>query len=73
MTSEQQPSECFVYITPPRETRPVTAGRFTLTTDRAGNPVGRFVYGRSYLARKTRWHSIPSSSSSLTAPMRRRS
>ena len=51
MTSEPQPSECYVYITLPGETLPVTAGRFTLTTDRAGNPLGRFVYGRRYLAR----------------------
>src|SRR5438045_355791 len=33
------------------EVDPVTAGRFTLTTDRAGNPLGRFVYGRRYLER----------------------
>lgn len=51
MTSEPQPSEAFVYITLPGETRPITAGRFTLSTDRAGNPLGRFVYGRRYLAR----------------------
>jgi serine/threonine-protein kinase HipA len=51
MTSEQQPSEAFVYITLPGETHPVTAGRFTLTADRAGNPLGRFVYGRRYLER----------------------
>jgi serine/threonine-protein kinase HipA len=29
----------------------VTAGRFVLATDRNGLPFGRFVYGRSYLAR----------------------
>jgi len=51
MTSDQQPSECYVYITLPGETHPVTAGRFTLAADRAGNPLGRFVYGRRYLAR----------------------
>jgi serine/threonine-protein kinase HipA len=48
MTSE---SECFVYITLPGETTPVTAGRFALAVDQRGVPEGRFVYGRSYLAR----------------------
>lgn len=43
--------ECFVYITLPGETEPVTAGRFALTVDRRGTPEGRFVYGRSYLER----------------------
>ncbi|MBX9847219.1 MAG: HipA domain-containing protein [Xanthobacteraceae bacterium] len=51
MTSEPNPSECYVYITLPGETHPVTAARFTLTSDRADNPVGRLVYGRRYLAR----------------------
>jgi serine/threonine-protein kinase HipA len=32
-------------------TEPVTAARFELTTERSGIPLGRFVYGRSYLAR----------------------
>ena len=41
-------SECFVYITLPGQTAPVTAGRFELVKDRRGVPVGRFVYGRSY-------------------------
>lgn len=50
MTSEA-PSECFVYITLPGQTEPVTAGRYALTTDRRGAPEGRFVYGRSYLER----------------------
>jgi serine/threonine-protein kinase HipA len=50
MTSET-PSECFVYITLPGETEPVTAGRFALSVDRRGVPEGRFVYGRSYLER----------------------
>ena len=50
MTSEA-PGECFVYITLPGETKPVTAGRFALTVDRRGVPEGRFVYGRSYLER----------------------
>lgn len=43
--------ECYVYIVLPGETEFVTAGRFVLTTDRHGIPTGRFVYGRSYLAR----------------------
>lgn len=50
MTSEA-PGECFVYITLPGETEPVTAGRFVLAVDRRGVPEGRFVYGRSYLER----------------------
>jgi serine/threonine-protein kinase HipA len=40
-----------VYITLPGETQSVTAGRFELKADRAGNALGRFVYGKSYLAR----------------------
>jgi serine/threonine-protein kinase HipA len=44
-------SEVFVYLTLPGETSPVTAGRFELTTDAQGVSVGRFVYGRRYLAR----------------------
>ena len=44
-------SELFVYVTLPGETSPVTAGRFELTTDAQGVSVGRFVYGRRYLAR----------------------
>ncbi len=50
MTSDS-PSECFVYITLPGQTEQVTAGRFVLGTNRRGVPQGRFVYGRSYLAR----------------------
>jgi serine/threonine-protein kinase HipA len=42
--------ECFVYITLPNATTPITAGRYVLETDRVGNPLGRFVYGRSYLS-----------------------
>ena len=49
MTSDQ--GECFVYITLPGEVKPVTAGRYVLTANRRGEPIGRFVYGRSYLAR----------------------
>jgi len=51
MTSNLTPSECYVYITLPGCTEPVTAGRFTLTENRQGIPTGRFVYGKSYLAR----------------------
>jgi serine/threonine-protein kinase HipA len=50
MTSEAS-GECFVYITLPGETQPVTAGRYALSVDRRGVPEGRFVYGRSYLER----------------------
>jgi serine/threonine-protein kinase HipA len=50
MTSEA-PAECYVYITLPGQTEPVTAGRFVLAPDRRGVPEGRFVYGRSYLER----------------------
>ena len=41
--------ECYVYITLPGEVSPTTAGRFVLDQTRAGVPLGRFVYGRSYL------------------------
>jgi serine/threonine-protein kinase HipA len=44
-------NECYVYITLPGETEAVTAGRFTLARDRHGTPIGRFVFGRSYLER----------------------
>lgn len=44
-------SECFVYITLPGQIDPVTAGRFELSVDRRGSPLGRFVYGRSYRER----------------------
>jgi serine/threonine-protein kinase HipA len=50
MTSKSN-TECFVYITLPGETESVTAGRFELTKDRRGDVLGRFVYGKSYLAR----------------------
>lgn len=48
MTSSK-PEECFVYIVLPGETDFVTAGRFERSGGHA--PVGRFVYGKSYLAR----------------------
>ncbi|GGC16873.1 phosphatidylinositol kinase [Novosphingobium endophyticum] len=51
MTSKAGASECFVYIMLPGTTEFVTAGRFVLEPDRTGVPVGRFVYGKSYLAR----------------------
>jgi hypothetical protein len=50
MTSDAR-EECFVYVTLPGQTEPVTAGRFVLAGDRRGVPEGRFVYGRSYLER----------------------
>jgi serine/threonine-protein kinase HipA len=46
--------ECFVYITLPGQTEPVTAGRYQLDITRQGVAVGQFVYGRSYLERKDR-------------------
>lgn len=49
MTSK--PRECFVYITLPEQTEPITAARFEHTTDRHGVSLGRLVYGRSYLER----------------------
>lgn len=44
-------SEAFVYLMLPGTSEFVTAGRFVLAADRLGNAVGRFVYGRHYLAR----------------------
>lgn len=43
--------DCFVYIALPGETKFVTAGRYQRTIDRHGVATGRFVYGKSYLAR----------------------
>jgi serine/threonine-protein kinase HipA len=51
VTSNTQARECFVYMTLPGQTEAVTAGRFVLTKSRDGTPLGKFVYGRSYLAR----------------------
>ena len=42
---------CYVYIVLPGETEFVTAGKFVLSADRHRSPIGRFVYGKSYLAR----------------------
>lgn len=47
----KQSSECFVYITLPRQTKSVTAGKFLMTQDRLGNSIGRFVYWNKYLSR----------------------
>ena len=52
MTSDTFTTECYVYITLPRQTSPITAGRFTLNANRRGIPTGRFIYGKSYLARQ---------------------
>jgi serine/threonine-protein kinase HipA len=51
VTSKKPATECFVYITLPGQTEAVTAGRFVLTKSRDGTPLGKFVYGKSYLAR----------------------
>lgn len=50
MTSKNA-AGCFVYIMLPGETNFVTAGRFELSVDRRGTPLGRFVFGRTYLER----------------------
>jgi serine/threonine-protein kinase HipA len=51
MNSKPAPSECYVYITLPGTTEPVTAARFELTKNRVDAPLGRLVYGKSYLER----------------------
>jgi serine/threonine-protein kinase HipA len=51
MTSKFGASECYVYITLPGESTFVTAARFVHNVDRDGVPLGRLIYGRSYLAR----------------------
>src|SRR6266436_3874561 len=51
MTSRPAPTGCFVYIALPGATEAVTAARFELATSRGGFPLGRLVYGKSYLAR----------------------
>jgi serine/threonine-protein kinase HipA len=51
MISRRLTTECYVYITLPGKTEAVTAGRFQLTADRRGDPLGRFIYGKSYLDR----------------------
>jgi len=49
MISKPSASECFVYITLPGATSAITAGRFVLERNQNGDPLGRFVFGRSYL------------------------
>jgi serine/threonine-protein kinase HipA len=44
-------TECYVYMTLPDTTAFVPAGKFVLEPNRAGTPIGRFVYGKSYLER----------------------
>ena len=48
MTSERA---CYVFVVLPGETEFTVAGRFRVSTTRAGSPLGEFVYGRSYLGR----------------------
>ncbi|MDP2239155.1 MAG: HipA domain-containing protein [Burkholderiales bacterium] len=49
MISKNSASECFVYITLPGEVAAVTAARFVLAKTSRSDPLGRLVYGRSYL------------------------
>jgi serine/threonine-protein kinase HipA len=49
--NSKSPTECYVYITLPGAIEAVTAARFELTKNRADTPLGRFVYGKSYLER----------------------
>jgi serine/threonine-protein kinase HipA len=51
MTSKR-PTECFVYITLPGAREAITAGKFVLSETPIGDPIGQFVYGRSYLANR---------------------
>ena len=48
MTSDAA-QECFVYITLSGAVSAVTAGKFVIEIIPRGDPLGRFVYGRSYL------------------------
>lgn len=52
MISRQTHTECYVYITLPRQTQSVTAGRLVIEKNRQGNSTGQFVYGRTYLSNK---------------------
>jgi serine/threonine-protein kinase HipA len=45
--------ECFVYIVLPGETAFVPAARFQWLPDEGGLPLGRLIYGRRYLERRT--------------------
>jgi serine/threonine-protein kinase HipA len=47
--SSNSARECFVYITLPGQTSAITAGKFVLEQTDSGIPLGRFVYGQSYL------------------------
>lgn len=51
MISKRSKKECYVYVTLPGQTQSVTAGLLRLDSDRSGNTVGQFVYGKTYLAR----------------------
>lgn len=51
MISKSPEQTCYVYITLPGQTEPITAGRFILAVDRYDTPLGRFVYGKKYLER----------------------
>ncbi|MGO8786393.1 MAG: type II toxin-antitoxin system HipA family toxin [Terriglobia bacterium] len=53
MTSD---SQCFVYITLPGKVSAVTAGKFVLEQTSSGDPLGRFVYGQTYLENP---HAVP--------------
>jgi serine/threonine-protein kinase HipA len=47
--SKASATECFVYITLPGETSPVTAGKFVLGKNTRGDALGQFVYRGKYL------------------------
>jgi serine/threonine-protein kinase HipA len=49
--SSKSLSECYVYITLPGAIEAVVAARFELGKNRADAPLGRLVYGKSYLER----------------------
>lgn len=51
MISKPDEQACYVYITLPGQTTAVTAGRFILTIDKQGLPLGKFIYGKRYLER----------------------
>lgn len=47
-------SECYVYLHLPGAVEAVTAGKYRLEVNRDGTQVGRFVYGKRYLAHPER-------------------
>lgn len=49
MTSKESSTECFVYITLPGETMPVTVGKFALHQNARRDALGQFVYRGKYL------------------------